>query len=255
MQGIQGNTAIVTGAASGIGRATAKRFAAEGANVVVADVDVDGGEETVASIEDEGGEATFVETDVAESEDVATMVETAIGTYGSLELAHNNAGIGETGTTLDDMTEDQWDRTLDINLRGVWLCLREEIREMSERTGGAIVNTASTAGLLAHPGAGHYTAAKHGVLGLTKNAAFEFVDEDIRVNAVCPGLIMTGLVDDPAQARAQAAERTPMARIGQPEEVADVVVRLCSDDASFVTGIGVPVDGGMMAGRVWGRAE
>ncbi len=255
MQGIHDNTAIVTGAASGIGRATAERFATAGANVVVADVDAEGGAETVASIEDDGGEATFVRTDVADPDDVSAMVETALDTYGSLELAHNNAGIGETGSNLMEMTEEEWDRTLDINLRGVWLCLREELRAMTDDEGGAIVNTASTAGELAHPTAGHYTAAKHGVLGLTKNAAFEFVDDDIRVNAVCPGMINTGLVDDPEEARAMAEARTPIARIGQPEEVADVVVRLCSSDASFLTGVGVPVDGGMLAGRVWGRAE
>lgn len=251
MNGIAGRTAIVTGGGSGIGRATAERFGREGANVLVADVDVDGGEDTVAGIEANGGEATFVETDVSEPADVEAMVAAAIDAYGSIDLAHNNAGIaGEKGST-EALSLEAWDDVLDTNLRGVWLCMRKELREMTD--GGAIVNTSSSAGLLALPGASHYASAKHGVIGLTKTAAFEFAEQDVRVNAVCPGVIDTGLGDSEKDETHPGVAVTPMNRVAAPEEVADVVVRLCSDDASFVTGIAVPVDGGMTAGRVWGH--
>lgn len=251
MQGIHGGTAIVTGAGSGIGRATAIRFADAGANVVVADIDRDGGTETVDHIEDAGGEARFIETDVADADDVAAMVDEAIEAYGSLNFAHNNAGIGDHVESFVSMTEQDWDRTLDINLRGVWLCMRAELEAMEP--GSAIVNTSSTAGLLGYPSAPQYSAAKHGVLGLTKSAAFEFAERDIRVNAVCPGIIDTNIGDGDTDISDRVERVTPMKRIGDPGEVADVVVRLCSDDASFVTGIEVPVDGGMTAGRVWER--
>lgn len=252
MQGINGNTAIVTGAASGIGRATAERFGAEGANVVVADIDPTGGTETVESIEEAGGDAIFVETDVSDPDDVESLVAETVATYGGLDFAHNNAGIGEQVSSFVDMTTEEWDRTVGINLRGVMLCMREELQHMADTAGGAIVNTSSTAGMLSHPTAPHYTAAKHGVLGLTKAAAFEYADRGIRVNAVCPGVIDTNIGDDDISPEAAKAV-TPMNRIGDPSEVGDVVVRLCSDDASFMTSVGIPVDGGMTAGRVWRR--
>lgn len=251
MNGIRGGTAIVTGAASGIGRATAERFAEEGASVVVADVDRAGGEETAEAIERDGGEATFVEADVSEPADVERMADVAVDTYGSLEFAHNNAGIGEPVENAMEASIDEWDEVMAVDLRGVWLCMREELRRMVEGGGGAIVNTSSTAGLLGKPGLSHYSAAKHGVVGLTKTAAFEFAEEGVRVNAVCPGTIMTGLAEQNPGLVDEGVEVTPMDRAGQPEEVADVVVRLCSDDASFVTGVGVPVDGGKTAGRNW----
>lgn len=252
MKGIDGQTAVVTGGASGIGRATARRFGQEGANVIVADIDVEGGEETVSNIETAGGEATFVETDVSDPSAVEAMIDTTIETYGGLDLAHNNAGIAGTAGSTESLSIEDWDQVLDTNLRGIWLCMRAELAAMAQ-TGGAIVNTSSTAGLLAMPGASHYSAAKHGILGLTKTAAFEYAEADIRVNAVCPGVIDTELGGSDDDTSTAGVDITPLDRPGTPEEVADVVVRLCSEDASFVTGIAVPVDGGMTAGRVWGH--
>lgn len=251
MHGITGGTAIVTGAGSGIGRATAVRFAEAGANVVVADIDRESGEATVDRIDDDDGDAIFLETDVANPDDVEAMVDETVATYGGLDFAHNNAGIGDHVESFVSMTEEDWDRTLDINLSGVYLCMRRELEVMNE--GGAVVNTSSTAGLLGYPAAPQYSAAKHGVLGLTKSAAFEYATKGIRINAVCPGIIDTNIGDGDSDISDRVESVTPMKRIGEPEEVADVVVRLCSADASFVTGIEVPVDGGMTAGRVWER--
>lgn len=252
MKGIQGKTAIVTGAASGIGRAAATRFASEGANVTVADVDVAGGKETVERIESLEGDAIFVETDVSKPSDVDKMVETTVAEFGGIDFAHNNAGIGERVDSFVEMTEEEWDRTLNVNLKGVWLCMRAEIPYMLEQDSGSIVNTASISGLLGSTRSPHYSAAKHGVLGLTKSAAFEYATDDIRVNAVCPGVIMTGLAEADPKVVEIGKETTPLGRIGEPEEIGDVVVQLCSDDASFVTGIEVPVDGGVMAGSTGG---
>ncbi|MFC7140133.1 glucose 1-dehydrogenase [Halosimplex aquaticum] len=249
MTQFDGDTAIVTGASTGIGESTAKRFAEDGASVVVADVNVDGGEGTVADIEDAGGAATFVETDVSDPDDVAAMVETAVDTYGGLDVAFNNAGIeGESRPTADQSIEN-WDRVVGVDLRGVFLCLRAEIPAMLEDGGGAIVNTSSVAGQVGFPQISPYVASKFGVIGLTKNAALEYSGEDIRVNAVCPGVIDTPMVrrstsgdGDSVVDRAVAA--TPMGRLGHPDEVADAVVWLCSEDASYVTGETLTVDGG-----------
>jgi NAD(P)-dependent dehydrogenase (short-subunit alcohol dehydrogenase family) len=249
MNGIEGKTALVTGAGYGIGRATAERFAREGANVVVADIDDETGPETVARIESEGGEATFVETDVADEADVEAMVEEAVSAYGSLEFAHNNAGIGEPVESTMTVTTAEWDRMMDVNLRGVWLCMREELEQMTEQGSGAIVNTSSLAGLLGEPHLAHYAAAKHGVNGLTKTAALEFAEENIRINAVCPGIVMTGLAEQNPEVVEEGLKNTPMDRAAEPEEIASVVVRLCSADASFMTGTTLPVDGGVSAGR------
>ncbi|MEY7851760.1 SDR family NAD(P)-dependent oxidoreductase [Natrarchaeobius sp. A-rgal3] len=251
MDGITGETALVTGAGSGIGRATAERFAAAGANVVVADVDADGGTETVDAIEDDGGDATFVEGDVADAEDVEAMVDAAVETYGSLAFAHNNAGIGESTGTIAETDAETWERTMAVNLDGVYNCLKAEIPAILENGGGAIVNTASTAGLVGKPGIAHYSASKHGVVGLTRSTALEFADRDVRVNAVCPGIVRTGLAAENPDVLENALEVTPLDRAAQPSEVGDVVVRLCSSDMSFVTGISLPVDGGMTAGVQW----
>ncbi len=248
---IEGNTAIVTGAGSGIGRQTAKRFADEGANVVVADIDEDGGRTTVDMVESADGDATFVRADVTEPDDIQTMVDTAVETYGGLDMAHNNAGIeGNQQDDLADQSRSDWAQVIDINLTGVWECLRREIRTMEANGGGAIVNTSSIAGLTAG-GTAPYVASKHGVVGLTRVAASEYADADIRVNAVCPGVIDTPMVDraeeaDPEELQ-QFVQMQPMGRKGQPEEIANAVVWLCSDEASFVTGNAYPVDGGYMA--------
>ncbi|MFT4881604.1 MAG: NAD(P)-dependent dehydrogenase (short-subunit alcohol dehydrogenase family) [Salinirussus sp.] len=248
---LEDKTAVVTGAGSGIGRQTAKRFADEGANVVVADIDEDGGRTTVDMVESADGDATFVRADVTEPDDIQTVVDTAVETYGGLDMAHNNAGIeGNQQDDLADQSRSDWAQVIDINLTGVWECLRQEIRTMEANGGGAIVNTSSIAGLTAG-GTAPYVASKHGVVGLTRAAASEYADADIRVNAVCPGVIDTPMVDraeeaDPEELQ-QFVQMQPMGRKGRPEEIANAVVWLCSDEASFVTGNAYPVDGGYMA--------
>lgn len=248
MNGISDGVAIVTGGGSGIGRATATRFASEGARVVVTDVDVDGGEETVSQIEADGGEATFLEADVTDEDDVKATVETAVDTYGGLDFAFNNAGIEGANESSSQQSRSNWDQVIDINLTGVFLGIREQLPAMLEDGGGAIVNTASVAGLLGFPNLSPYVASKHGVLGLTKTAAVEFSADGVRVNAVCPGVIETPMVartreEDPEMME-QTAAATPIGRLGDPEEIAAAVVWLCSDDASFVTGESLVVDGG-----------
>ena len=248
---VAGKVALVTGGSSGIGRATAQIFAREGAKVVVADVVVAGGEETVQLIKAAGGEAIFVKVDVAQPTDVEAMVKKAVEIYGRLDCAFNNAGIeGALQPTIEyDVTV--WDRVFSINLRGLWLCMKAEIRQMLSQGGGAIVNTASAAGLVAVPGMSAYVAAKHGVVGLTKTAALEYAKAGIRVNAVCPGGVDTPMVqrvfrNNPQFAEA-AASAEPVGRLAQPAEIGEAVVWLCSDSASFVTGLPMAVDGGMVA--------
>jgi NAD(P)-dependent dehydrogenase (short-subunit alcohol dehydrogenase family) len=247
-QEFEGKVAIVTGGAGGIGRATAVAFARKGARVVVADVDTPGGQETVEMIETEGGQALFVETDVSDSDDVQKMVQQTIDAYGRLDIAFNNAGIeGEQAPTAEG-SEDNWDRVIDINLKGVWLCMREEIPHMFEQGGGAIVNMSSVAGRVGFENLPAYVASKHGVLGLTKTAALEYATQDVRVNAVCPGVIHTEMIDrvtggDEEMLEAYA-KMAPVERMGEPQEVADAVVWLCSRKASFVTGHALTVDGG-----------
>ncbi len=248
---VDGKIALVTGAGSGIGRATALVFAREGAKVLVADVVVDGGEETVRLLKAAGGEAMFVKADMAKAAEVEAMVQKAVATYGRLDCAHNNAGIeGATGRTADYREED-WNRVISINLTGVWLCMKYEISQMLKQGGGAIVNTASDAGLLGVPQMPAYVASKHGVVGLTKTAALEYAKSGIRVNAVCPGVIKTPMVERITAQRAGRAERMaavePVGRMGKPEEIAEAVVWLCSEAASFVTGLPMPVDGGIAA--------
>ncbi|AWB28066.1 glucose 1-dehydrogenase [Halococcoides cellulosivorans] len=243
MDGLDGAVTIVTGASTGIGDAAAQRFAAEGARVVVADVNVQDGQQTVADIESAGGEATFVETDVSDEESVEALVEATVDTYGGLDFAFNNAGIdGESGATADQPM-DNWESVIGVNLKGVFCSMRAQIPAMLESGGGSIVNTASIAGVVGFPGLSPYVASKHGVLGLTKSAALEFAADGVRVNAICPGVIRTPMTDDSDTADA-AADATPMGRLGDPEEIGDAAVWLCSDDASFVTGESMVIDGG-----------
>jgi NAD(P)-dependent dehydrogenase (short-subunit alcohol dehydrogenase family) len=248
---LNGKVALVTGGSSGIGRATAQIFAREGAKVVVADIGVEGGEETVRLIKAAGGEAVFIKSDVAQAADVQAMVKKAVETYGRLDCAFNNAGIEGVVKPTAEYGEADWDRVIGINLKGVWLCMRAELQQMLAQGNGVIVNTASVAGLVGLPGFSAYVAAKHGVAGLTKTAALEYAKAGIRVNAVCPGAIRTpmferGARDNPGiEEQAVAAE--PVGRMAEPAEVGEAVVWLCSDAASFVTGLPMAVDGGWVA--------
>jgi NAD(P)-dependent dehydrogenase (short-subunit alcohol dehydrogenase family) len=245
---VEGKVALVTGGASGIGRATALTFAREGAKLVVADLNEDSGRQTVHMLTEQGGEALFVRTDVSKAVEVQALISQAVATYGRLDCAHNNAGIGSRPRApLHESTEETWDRVLAINLKGVWLCMKYEILHMRTQGGGAIVNTASALGLVGMPHASAYVASKHGVVGLTKTAALEYAQQGIRVNCVCPGVIHTpmteSLLRDP-ELRARLLASEPIGRVGTPEEIAEAVVWLCSDAASFVTGHTMTVDGG-----------
>ena len=248
---LEGKVALVTGGASGIGRATALTFAREGAKLVIADMHADGGQQTVHRITEQGGEAIFVRTDVSKAVEVQALISQAVATYGRLDCAHNNAGISGGGRALTaEYPEETWHQVIAVNLTGVWFCMKYEIPQMLHQGGGVIVNTASVAGLIGGRGLAAYVASKHGVVGLTKTAALEYAQQRIRVNCVCPGVIHTpmtarGLNNPERRARIMASE--PMGRIGTPEEVAEAVVWLCSDAASFVTGHTMTVDGGYVA--------
>jgi NAD(P)-dependent dehydrogenase (short-subunit alcohol dehydrogenase family) len=248
---MQGKVAIVTGASAGIGRATAVAFAREGANVTVADTDVERGKETVTEARSLGVEALFVPTDVSSPHDVAELVRSSIAQFGRLDYAFNNAGIEGDQAPTGDCTVENWDRTIAVNLTGVFLCMRQEIPSMLAYGGGAIVNNSSVAGLVGFAGIPAYSASKHGIIGLTKTAALEYATQGIRVNAVCPGVIQTEMITrftggDTAIA-AQLLETEPIGRLGTPDEIADAVVWLCSDRAGFVTGQAIAVDGGFVA--------
>ncbi|MFB6109553.1 MAG: glucose 1-dehydrogenase [Halodesulfurarchaeum sp.] len=245
--------AVVTGGGSGIGRRTAIEFADRGAAVVVADVDVDGGEETVSRIEDDGGEATFVETDVTDPAASRAMVDRAVEAYGRLDIAFNNAGIGGEQAPVAEYAPDDWQTVIDVNLVGVFNCMRAEISRMLEQeAGGVVVNNSSVLGQVGFETSSGYVAAKHGVLGLTKTAALEYAESGIRVNAVCPGFIETplleegGITSDP-ELRSAIEGRHAMNRLGTPAEVANAVVWLSSDEASFVTGEALGVEGGYLS--------
>lgn len=249
-QEMDGKVAIVTGAAAGIGRCAAQLFAQRGASVAVADVDAQGGTETVRGIKAAGGHAFFIETDVSRVDHVQQMVRKTVEAFGRLDYGFNNAGIELGRPPLPEYPEESWDRLLAVNLTGVWLCMKYEITEMLKRGGGAIVNTASLAGLFGMPAHYGYVAAKHGVVGITKSAAIEFAPRGIRVNAVCPAIINTAMTAKfcDAETLKALASMHPLKRIGEPSEVAEVAVWLCSDAASYVTGAAVPIDGGFLAG-------
>ena len=242
---------LITGAGSGIGRATALAFAREGARLFLTDISPAGGEETVAMVRAAGGEARFLKVDVTKAQEVESMVHGAVAAYGRLDVAFNNAGIsGTMFVPVADYGEDSWDRVIDINLKGVFLCLKYEMPAMLKNGGGAIVNTASVAGLVGSRVGVAYIASKHGVVGLTKAAALEYVTQGIRVNAVCPSWITTPLTDpfmagDPGL-EGRMMNRQPGGRLCTVEEVAEAVVWLASDAASFITGHALAVDGGLV---------
>jgi NAD(P)-dependent dehydrogenase (short-subunit alcohol dehydrogenase family) len=250
MAELENKVAIVTGAASGIGRATAVALAREGAQVVVSDVDEAGGQETVRLIEQQGGEAIFVKTDVSDPDAVKALVDEAVDTYGKLDVMVNNAGIGGEAALLADYSLENWDRVIGINLSGVFYGMKYAIPAMLESGGGSIVNVASILGQVGFATAPAYVAAKHGILGLTKNAALEYSAQGVRVNAVGPGFIRTPMIEqleEDEETNQMLVSMHPIGRLGEPEEVAELIVWLASDKASFVTGSYYPVDGGYLA--------
>ena len=248
---LEGKVSLITGGGSGIGRATSLVFAREGARLAIADLSVEGGRETVRQVKEAGGEAIFIACDASRSGDVEALIRQTVETYGRLDCAFNNAGIEGAIARTADYAEEEWDRVIAIDLKAVWLCVKYEIQQMLKQDGGAIVNTASVAGLIGSHGMPAYTVAKHGVVGLTKVAALEYAKARIRVNAVCPGVIQTPMVERMVALHPQAEARLiagePVGRAGRPEEIAEAVAWLCSDAASFVTGHPMVVDGGFVA--------
>lgn len=237
---------LITGSTFGIGKTTALAFAARGAKVVLSDYIQD--EDTEKTIKENGNEAIFIKCDVSKEEDVKNLVAETVAHFGRLDFCFNNAGIEGSPAPATECTNENWDKTININLTGVWYCMKYQIPEMLKTGGGSIVNNASIAGLVGFGSMPAYVASKHGVVGLTKNVALDYAKQGIRVNAVCPGVIQTPMIDrftggDQA-AMDQLKAGKPMGRIGQPEEIAETVIFLCSDGASFITGQSIAVDGG-----------
>lgn len=251
---LDGKIALITGAAGGIGRAASLLFAAEGARLVLSDVQADGVEETARQVTKAGGEATPVVADLMNGEDVTAMVGKAVDTYGRLDCAFNNAGVtggqvGQGGRFTADWDEDAFDRIVGINLKGTWLCMKAEIKQMVAQGGGSIVNTSSLAGLSGFMTTTGYAASKHGIIGMTKTAALEYAP-DIRVNALCPGYVDTAMLTDTMSRRGQAIlEQIPFKRLADPKEMAEMVCWLLSDRSSYASGYAYAVDGAYLAGR------
>jgi NAD(P)-dependent dehydrogenase (short-subunit alcohol dehydrogenase family) len=248
---VENKVALITGAGSGIGRASALAFAREGAKVVVADMSAEAGEETVRLIEEAGGEAMFVKTDVSKTTEVAALVQKIVQTYGRLDCAHNNAGIEGIVALTADYPEEMWDRVLRINLKGAFLSMKHEIPQMLKQGGGAIVNTASGLGAVGIQGLSAYVASKGGVIGLTRTAAVEYASSGIRINVLMPGVTRTPMMARQMGENAHLAEPQyislhPIGRLALPEEIAAGAVWLCSDQASFVVGHALAIDGGYL---------
>lgn len=252
-QNFAGKVALITGAASGLGRATALLFAQHGAKVIVSDITIDGGHETVKMIQDKGRDATFIECNVANEESVNNLISKTIETYERLDFGINNAGIGGIWTATHKYPTDNFEKVMAINTTGVFMCMRAELDVMTKQGSGAIVNVSSVAGLSGFPNNVAYAASKHAVVGMTKSAGLEYAKKGIRVNAVCPVFtitpLVTGMFDvigDDMKDKLEAS--IPMKRFGKPEEIAEAIVWLCSDASSFITGHALPIDGGMVAG-------
>lgn len=247
-----GRVAFVTGATTGIGRATAVAFAERGAAVVVADISADGCRETAEVITRAGGQAVAVTCDVTKSHDVQAALNQTVEAFGRLDFAFNNAGVEQPVMPIVDVTEDEWDRVVGVNLRGVFLCMKYEIPLMLETGGGAIVNTSSGAGVSGFAGQGAYAASKHGVIGLTKSAALDYAAANVRINAVCPGIVDTPMMDrfsgGTPEGRQRVIDQEPIGRMGRPEEIASAVLWLCSDSAAFTIGHALVMDGGQTVG-------
>lgn len=250
-QTFSGKSVLLTGAAAGIGRAAALAFAREGARVAVCDIDAANGEQTVAMIAEAGGEAFFMQADISQAAQVEDLIDRVVATYGRLDCAFNNAGIEIEHLPMAESDEMTFDRIMNVNVKGVWLCMKHEIRQMLKQGGGSIVNTASVAGLVGAPMQGIYAASKHAVVGLTKTAAVEYAKAGIRINAVCPGVVRTPMLEralerEPRREKIMVKAH-PIGRFGEAEEIANAVLWLLSDSASFVTGHQLAVDGGLTA--------
>lgn len=246
-----GKVAFITGASTGIGQSTAKMFAEAKSSVVMIDVNEEIGQKNLLSLQELGVKVKFIKCDVSKSNEVKAALDKTMEIFGRLDFAFNNAGIEGTQAFTENSEEANWDRVININLKGVWNCMRYQIPLMKKQGGGAIVNCSSIAGLIGFPGIPAYVASKHGVIGLTKTAALECAKENIRINAVCPGVIQTPMIDrfvhGEAQIRQQLVAGEPIGRVGQPDEVGAAVLWLCSEGASFITGDAIPVDGGWVA--------
>lgn len=249
MDRLKNKVAIITGGGSGIGRATCLLFAREGAKVVVADYMAAGGNETVQQIKTAGGQATFVQADVSRSADVRNLIATTVQTYGRVDILYNNAGIEGPSAKLANYQEEDWDRVIAIDLTAVYLGMKYVIPEMIKQGGGVIISTASVAGIVGFPGSGAYAAAKAGVINLTRLAALEYADKNIRVNCICPGIISTPMVDRVMgnRPRDNVARLEPIGRLGQPEDIANAALFLASDESAFATGAPFIIDGGYVA--------
>jgi len=244
----ENKVALVTGGSYGIGRATAIAFAKRGAKVIIADNVKDVEEQTLNEIKADGGEAIFLQCDVSKPAEVTELIDKIYTTYGRLDFAFNNAGIEGVSAVTHECTQENWEKTIGVNLTGVWLCMKHELTHMLKAGKGVIINCASVAGLVGFAGLPAYVASKHAIVGLTKTAALEYAKLGVRVNAVCPGVIKTPMVDritgKDKVVEQQFTSMEPVGRMGEPSEVAEAVIWLCSDAASFVTGVAMPVDGG-----------